>query len=96
MKKTTNDIGIRCPKCRGKLRVIRTTPTQGNYVSRRLECVGCGERTNSVERLVHDAPPNLPAISDGLLRVSIGQLEQTVKQLAELTGVSEVSRNNPT
>lgn len=85
--------GLRCPKCGGKLRVIRTSPQQ-DYVTRRLECVTCGERVTSVERLIGNGSPSLPAIYDGQFALSIGQLAESVKLLSEMAGLETNVPNN--
>ena len=85
--------GLRCPQCRGGLKVIRTSHAVG-YTSRRLQCLTCGARTNSVERLIHDAPPTATAISDGQAAIAIGQVLANAKLLAGLAGLSDIVFDN--
>jgi transcriptional regulator NrdR family protein len=49
-----DDIGLRCWHCGNKeLRVVYTRPRSGGTVLRRRECLGCGQRFSTWERMPH-------------------------------------------
>ena len=47
---------MKCPYCSGKKTRVIDTSRSGQGVRRRRECVGCGQRFNTVERAILTAP----------------------------------------
>ena len=47
---------MKCPYCSGKKTRVIDTSRSGRGVQRRRECVGCGQRFNTVERAILTAP----------------------------------------
>jgi hypothetical protein len=77
--------GIACSCGSSELHVVRTTRERG-YIVRRKECRVCGHRVTTIERRVGDPTPDLTATCSGLVANSIGQLERTLRLLADSAG----------
>lgn len=42
---------MKCPYCGAESKVIESRPTEDNSIRRRRECMGCGKRFNTFERI---------------------------------------------
>src|SRR5687767_8695802 len=93
MPKTTKTAGIKC-KC-GSFHtiVVRTTPHDG-FTLRRTKCADCGERQTTVERPIHQPPPDITAVDRGAILESVGNLQQSLATLLELSGLNIPNLNN--
>jgi Zn ribbon nucleic-acid-binding protein len=74
--------GLRCPKCEGPMKVLRTEHNR-EFISRRRECKRCGHRATSNERFVNETVPG-PVDVEGILSFSIDQIRQAQRLLANL------------
>ncbi len=90
MKTSTITAGIRCPSCGSSdLRVRRTTPSK-DYILRRRKCAACGTRITTTEREFHTPP----VTGDGLLKISIGQIRESLDLLADLASGNSAEPKN--
>ena len=62
----TNGAGLRCPKCgHTRFRVLYTRPRTDGKLVRRRECLACGARITTAERILGGRePPRRSPVSD--------------------------------
>jgi len=81
--------GIVCKCGSADMRVLRTTASAG-YIIRRRKCAACGQRITTSERAIHTPP----ATGSGLLKISIGQIRESLDLLADLASGNSAEPKN--
>ena len=86
---STSAAGIRCDCGSTQFRVLRTTASAGCLIRRRV-CSLCGKRITTAERQIGTAN----ATGSGLLAISIGQIEESLKLIRDLASSNSTDPQN--